>query len=187
LLFSKAKYQNYKILLLEIVINSLYYNPKITLQALESKGWTNLFFNEWFQLMGQFERLHDLKLSIVSLSSIFLLPFSELPNTIKEKLKAIFTTIMELILKFQVAEKEFLEKPDDVDNEGMIDDIDAKVFNDDEDVDFDISSIIAKIRNNQPVDDQDDNDDDLFQLEPDEEFSTPLDPIDPAVFFLWMF
>ncbi|PHH86294.1 hypothetical protein CDD83_10458 [Cordyceps sp. RAO-2017] len=58
----EVKIKSYKIHLMEMVINSIYYNPMLALQVLENKGWTNRFFSLWFGSMPSFSRVHDKKL-----------------------------------------------------------------------------------------------------------------------------
>src|SRR5213083_513245 len=41
---SELKVKSYRIHLMEMIINCIYYNPKLTLHLLEAKGWTNKFF-----------------------------------------------------------------------------------------------------------------------------------------------
>ncbi|KAL3955144.1 hypothetical protein ACCO45_010707 [Purpureocillium lilacinum] len=52
----EVKIKSYKIHLMEMVINSIHYNPMLTLQVLENKGWTNRFFSLWFGSMTSFSR-----------------------------------------------------------------------------------------------------------------------------------
>ena len=62
--------KSYKIHLMEMVINGIYYNPILALQMLESKGWTNKFFSLWFGSMDSFSRVHDKKLCICAIISL---------------------------------------------------------------------------------------------------------------------
>ena len=67
----------------EVVINTIYYNPRLAIQILESKGWTSNFFTTWFQNIDSFTRVHDLKLCILALCKLFQLPFEEIPIVIQ--------------------------------------------------------------------------------------------------------
>jgi len=80
---------------LEIVINCLYYNPRLTIQILESNNLTSYFFTSWFQNIEDFTRVHDLKLSILTLCKIFYIPFNEIPSSIQ----AGYSQAMGLVLK----------------------------------------------------------------------------------------
>lgn len=80
---AEAKTKSYRVHLLEMVINAVYYNPRLTLQVLESKGWTNKFFSAWFSNIDNFKRVHDKKLSIVAICSLLTLNASDVPASIQ--------------------------------------------------------------------------------------------------------
>lgn len=103
---STAQLPPFKVLLLEVFANSLLYNPLLTLNYVESQGWTAKLFGLWFQMLNEhFTRLHDIKLTILSMSSLLSVPFAQLPNSLKGELKNLVCTIMELIFKFTELEK----------------------------------------------------------------------------------
>src|SRR6266480_7026006 len=66
----EIKVKAYRVYLMEMVINCIYYNPATTLQILETHGWTNKFFSLWFSNIEHFNRVHDKKLSIVGIISL---------------------------------------------------------------------------------------------------------------------
>lgn len=75
--------KSYRIHLMEMVINSIYYNPLLSLQVLESKEWTNKFFSTWFSNMDMFNRVHDKKLCIVAISSLLTLRANDVPTSVQ--------------------------------------------------------------------------------------------------------
>lgn len=77
-----VKLKSYKIHLMEMVINAIYYNPVMTLQVLETKGWTNKFFSLWFGGMTSFSRVHDKKLCIVAISALLSLKGDQIPASV---------------------------------------------------------------------------------------------------------
>ncbi|KAI1449000.1 hypothetical protein ABKA04_007301 [Annulohypoxylon sp. FPYF3050] len=77
-----VKVKSYKIHLMEMVINAIYYNPMLTLAVLESKGWTNKFFSLWFMNMDYFSRVHDKKLCIVAIVSLLSLNADQIPASV---------------------------------------------------------------------------------------------------------
>lgn len=77
-----VKVKSYKIHLMEMVINAIYYNPVLTLAVLESKGWTNKFFSLWFMYMDYFTRVHDKKLCIVAIVSLLSLNADQIPASV---------------------------------------------------------------------------------------------------------
>ena len=80
---NEPKVKSYRIHLLEMVINAVYYNPLIALHVLESRGWTNKFFSSWFSNIESFKRVHDKKLSIVAISSLLTLDASQVPSSVQ--------------------------------------------------------------------------------------------------------
>ncbi|RCI13948.1 hypothetical protein L249_8181, partial [Ophiocordyceps polyrhachis-furcata BCC 54312] len=74
--------KSYKIHLMEMVINAIYYNPLLALQVLESKGWTNRFFSLWFGSMPIFSRVHDKKLCIVAISALLSVKHDQVPVSV---------------------------------------------------------------------------------------------------------
>ena len=81
---NELKVKSYRIHLMEMVINAIYYNPVITLHVLESNGWTNKFFSSWFSNIESFTRVHDKKLSIVAISSLLTLNANEVPTSVQQ-------------------------------------------------------------------------------------------------------
>ncbi|KAI2617124.1 ARM repeat-containing protein [Hypoxylon sp. NC1633] len=77
-----VKVKSYKIHLMEMVINAIYYNPILALAVLESKGWTNKFFSLWFSNMDHFSRVHDKKLCIVAIVSLLSLSADQIPPSV---------------------------------------------------------------------------------------------------------
>lgn len=78
----EVKVKSYKIHLMEMVINAIYYNPLLTLTVLEQKGWTNKFFSLWFGNMDHFTRVHDKKLCIVAIVALFSLNSDQIPQSV---------------------------------------------------------------------------------------------------------
>ena len=81
---NELKVKSYRIHLMEMVINAIYYNPVIALHILESNGWTNKFFSSWFSNIESFTRVHDKKLSIVAISSLLTLNATEVPSSVQQ-------------------------------------------------------------------------------------------------------
>ena len=81
---NELKVKSYRIHLMEMVINSIYYNPLLALQALETNGWTNKFFSSWFSNIESFSRVHDKKLSICAISALLTLKADEVPTSVQQ-------------------------------------------------------------------------------------------------------
>lgn len=81
---NELKVRSYRIHLLEMVINAIYYNPVIALRTLEANGWTNKFFSSWFSNIESFSRVHDKKLSIAAISSLLALRAEDIPTSVQQ-------------------------------------------------------------------------------------------------------
>ncbi|KAI4283002.1 MAG: hypothetical protein L6R38_002486 [Xanthoria sp. 2 TBL-2021] len=81
---NELKVKAYRVHLLEMVINAIYYNPVLALRQLEAHGWTNKFFSSWFSNIEGFSRVHDKKLSIVAISSLLTLRAEEIPTSVQQ-------------------------------------------------------------------------------------------------------
>ncbi|OBT50754.1 hypothetical protein VE04_07784 [Pseudogymnoascus sp. 24MN13] len=82
-----VKVKSYKIHLMEMVINAIYYNPVLALHVLEAKGWTNKFFSLWFGSIDAFSRVHDKTLAIAAIGIVRL--FQTLPAAAKIREEAL--------------------------------------------------------------------------------------------------
>jgi hypothetical protein len=83
LLSEEVKTKSYRIHLMEMIINAIYYNPRLALQVLESHDWTNKFFSAWFSSIESFKRVHDKKLAIVGIVSLLTLRPEEVPASVQ--------------------------------------------------------------------------------------------------------
>ncbi|KAM6524094.1 Nonsense-mediated mRNA decay protein 5, variant 3 [Fusarium solani] len=100
-----VKVKSYRIHLMEMVINSIYYNPLLTLQVLENKGWTNRFFSLWFGSMTSFTRVHDKKLCIVAISALLSLGHEQVPASVSVGWPRLLQGITELFRTLPAAQK----------------------------------------------------------------------------------
>ena len=73
----------YKLHLVELVINGIYYNPVMALQVLEQRGWTNKFFSIWFGSIDMFKRVHDKKLCIAAISALLTIRADHVPQSVQ--------------------------------------------------------------------------------------------------------
>jgi len=76
-----------KVALLTVVANTLYYNPIIVLNHLESRGVTQSLFQNWFSFLTQFKRRHEIKVTILGLSAILYVPLAQWPPSLQSELK----------------------------------------------------------------------------------------------------
>lgn len=55
----------------ELVITSMSYNPALTLAILDRHDWTQTFFAIWFKNLGKYTRVHDKKIILSAICSLF--------------------------------------------------------------------------------------------------------------------
>lgn len=75
--------KSYKIHLVEMVVNAIYYDPVLALRVLETRGWTNKFFSIWFGMIDTFRRVHDKKLCIAAISALLTIPAGQVPQSVQ--------------------------------------------------------------------------------------------------------
>ena len=102
---NEAKVKSYRIHLMEMVINSIYYNPLIALRALEVNGWTNKFFSSWFSNIESFSRVHDKKLSICAISALLTLKADEVPASVHQSWPRLLQGVVRLFQTLPTAFK----------------------------------------------------------------------------------
>jgi len=192
-----------KSLLVQVIANVFYYNPSLTLAMLHKLGVATEIFNLWFVMLQQvkksgkkvnFKREHDKKVCCLGLTSLIGLPANHIPA---EALERIFKATLELLVAYkeQVAESKRQNDAadDDVDEfdadeeENEEDEDDGEMGVDDEDRDEVNSLNIQKLvqaRGFQLHDEDDDDDDSDDDFSDDEELQTPIDEVDPFIFFV---
>lgn len=172
---------------MEIVLNCLYYSASMTLDHLKRQGWLNVFLNLLSKNLESFKRVHDLRLILLSLASIFHVSIESLPEEITSSLPSLLATFLSSVQAYPKAleEREKLKKEFEADElefnspahhkfdetedaEEAEEEIEEDfIENDDEDEDFDDEE-------DDEYDDWEDSDD----LEEDLFFESPLDSID---------
>ncbi|KAF8539741.1 armadillo-type protein [Trichophaea hybrida] len=104
-LTASCEIKSYRVHLMEMVINCIYYNPSATLQVLERQGWTNKFFSLWFSNIENFNRVHDKKLSIVAIVALIQLPPDQVPPSIQPGWTKLMSGIVSLFHTLPLAMK----------------------------------------------------------------------------------
>ncbi|VAH31490.1 unnamed protein product [Triticum turgidum subsp. durum] len=190
-----------KSLLVQVIANVFYYNPSLTLAMLHKLGVATEIFNLWFVMLQQvkksgkrvnFKREHDKKVCCLGLTSLIGLPANHIPA---EALERIFKATLELLVAYkeQVSKRQNAAAADDVDEfdadeeENEEDEDDGEMGVDDEDQDEVNSLNIQKLvqaRGFQLHDEDDDDDDSDDDFSDDEELQTPIDEVDPFIFFV---
>ncbi|GAU12054.1 hypothetical protein TSUD_00190 [Trifolium subterraneum] len=195
-----------KCLLMQVIADGLYYNATLTLSILHKLGVASEIFNLWFHMLQEvkksgvrsnFKREHGKKVCCLGLISLLALPADQLPG---EALGRVFRATLDLLVAYkdQVAEaakeEEEEEEEDDDDMNGFQSDdededdsgSDREMGADAEDGDEADSSKLIKLTDQaksfRPNNEDDDDSDDDFS--DDEELQSPIDEVDPFIFFV---
>ncbi|KAH1156543.1 hypothetical protein AAZX31_18G263200 [Glycine max] len=192
-----------KCLFMQVIADALYYNAALTLSILQKLGVASEIFHLWFHLLQQvkksgmranFKREHEKKVCCLGLTSLLALPADQLPA---EALGRVFRANLDLLVAYkeQVAEaakEEEAEDDDDMDGFQTDDeDEDGSGFDKEMGVDADdgedtdtitLRKLAEQAKSFRPHDDDDDDSDDDFS--DDEELQSPIDDVDPFVFFV---
>ncbi|XP_075512049.1 importin beta-like SAD2 [Primulina tabacum] len=192
-----------KSLLILVVADALYYNPSLALNILQKLNVATEVFNLWFQMLQQtkksgaranFKREQDKKVCCLGLTSLIPLPADRLPG---EALDRVFKSTLDLLVAYkdQVAEaaKEEEEEGDDDDDMKNFqtddddgDESDKEMGVDAEDADeadsLKLQKLAARAKAFRTTESDDEDSDDDFS--DDEELQSPIDDVDPFVFFV---
>ncbi|EME41164.1 hypothetical protein DOTSEDRAFT_176157 [Dothistroma septosporum NZE10] len=101
----ELKVKSYRIHLMEMVINAIYYNPRLALGVLEANNWTNKFFSLWFSSIDGFTRVHDKKLSIGAIAALLTLRTEEVPQSVQQGWPRLLQGIVRLFQTLPAAMK----------------------------------------------------------------------------------
>ncbi|CAI8592099.1 unnamed protein product [Vicia faba] len=192
-----------KCLFMQLIADALYYNAALTLSILQKLGVASEFFHLWFHLLGQvkksglranFKREHEKKVCCLGLISLLALPADQLPG---EALGRVFRATLDLLIAYkdQVAEaakEEEAEDDDDMDGFQTDDEdedgngFDKEMGVDGEDPDeadnITLRKLAEQAKSFRPADDDDDDSDEDYS--DDEELQSPIDEVDPFIFFV---
>ncbi|EON65354.1 hypothetical protein W97_04592 [Coniosporium apollinis CBS 100218] len=192
----ELKVKSYRIHLMEMVINCIYYNPILALHVLESNGWTNKFFSMWFSNIDSFTRVHDKKLSIAAITSLLVLQAQDVPVSVQQGWPRLLQGIVRLFQTLPAAMKnrEEAKKEEDFSITGDYDDEDEEEewegdpgwTNEDGDEVGDVkdeSAAYLEFLNEEAQKFTTISDDDDDELEEESLLETPLDRLEPYGLF----
>ncbi|BAT83118.1 hypothetical protein LR48_Vigan03g009000 [Vigna angularis] len=192
-----------KCLFMQVIADALYYNAALTLSILQKLGVASEIFHLLFLLLQQvkksgmranFKREHEKKVCCLGLTSLLALRSDQLPA---EALGRVFRATLDLLVAYkdQVAEaakEEQAEDDDDMDGFQTDDeDEDGSGFDKEMGVDADdgddadtitLRKLAEQAKSFRPNDEDDDDSDDDYS--DDEELQSPIDEVDPFVFFV---
>jgi hypothetical protein len=191
----EPKVKSLRIHLMEVIINSIYYNPALALHVLESNGWTNKFFSLWFSSIDNFTRVHDKKLCISAICALLTLNAQSVPVSVQQGWPRLLQGVVRLFQTLPAALKnreeakrednfDFAnEYEDDEEDEEWEQEADWNNEADEEEI-KDESAAYLEFLNEEAqkfggVDDDDDDD----ELEEESLLETPLDKVEPYAMF----
>lgn len=193
--------KSYKLHLMEMVINAIYYNPAVTLQVLEQHKWTNEFFSLWFSNIEMFSRVHDKKLSIVAISALLHLQPQQIPASIQpgwhrllQGAVCLFETLPLALKNREEISREGLSLDDDLQSDDGNDwEAEAEWNDEEKDDETDVqdegtayleflNQESAKIKLENQIED-DESEDYAEDLEEESMLESPLDNVEPYVIF----
>lgn len=209
----RTKKSYLKCLLMQVIADALYYNATLTLSILQKLGVASEIFNLWFHMLKEvkksgvlanFKREHDKKVCCIGLTSLLALPADQLPG---EALGRVFRATLELLVAYkdqiaEAAKQEEVEADDDMDGFQTDDEdedgngFDREMGIDAEDGDEADSGKLGKLSkqatsftpNDEDEDDGgldlDSDDDSDYDSDDDEGLQSPIDVVDPFVFFV---
>lgn len=120
LIEQKNPVKSLKIHLLEMIINTIYYNPGLSLAYLEQHGWTNKFFSLWFGNIELFRRVHDKKLCVAAISALLTIRAENVPQSVQTGWPRLLTGATYMFKTLPAAEKH-REETQKNENEGGFD------------------------------------------------------------------
>uniref|UniRef100_A0A6B2KX71 Importin N-terminal domain-containing protein n=1 Tax=Arcella intermedia TaxID=1963864 RepID=A0A6B2KX71_9EUKA len=196
--------------LLELLANTLYYNPLLALKTLEKHNAITDVFNCFISSLQHFKRRHEIKVVILGLSAILYVPLAQWPSTLRPFAKSMVVLSMNLCKKYANFKTHQAHSDSPSEESGMED----EEFDEDSDLDpealglttEEFKSIKKDLENlNRPYGDDEDVAPDvmsgaimnkLAELYADEEsedsveegdFSSKIDEVDELLFFLQAF
>jgi hypothetical protein len=187
----KIKTTAFRVHCIEIVLNALYYNPLVTVPLLERANWTLPFVTFWLQNLDSFRRVHDKKLSILTLCALLEMPAAQIPPSLQQLMPQLFDSVLKIFITYPAA-LELRESQESDDEEQEYERYREHIEEDEDDFVSEehgatLESLAADAAEFRPEYD-DDSDDEVWGvddfLEEDVCFMTVLDPIDAYVRFM---
>ena len=190
--FDAIKTTSYKVQCIEIVVNCIYNNPIVALSYLDSRQALLSFFGLWKNNLGNFKRVHDKRLAILTICKLIWIDFRGIDRM------ELLACLVSLFDGYKEALEE-RERMDAMYNGGESEDDDEydEMESDNEDSDFEddvqddddeyLKYLKESAANRANEDDEEDDDDEdewgVSGLEEDPYFVTILDKIDPHIVF----
>lgn len=184
-----------RIAVYQVLASALYYNPVIELAELEKRQVTTQVFTKWMTDAEGFDRWLPRKLTVLGLSSIMMIPTTDLPPVMSQAVPSLMDAACKIAIALKTElkggkpahdQEQKLDENGDGDEDG-IGDVDHG-FGEDEDVTNEVDESYRKAL--QGVTSWDDDmakfllggDWDMENEDVDEDFTSPLDQVDELLF-----
>lgn len=180
-----------RISLFIVIAAALYYNPQLELAELEKRGVTLQVFLQWLKDSEEMERWLPRKITVVGLCCVLQMPTPTLPVAVGNLIPQLVATVTSLTGKIE----EDANKQDEQDDIGGDDDYDVHDIGADDFEGFDEDQDVHDVNDDAYLDalknfsGQDDvarfliGDAWLDEDDEDDEFISPLDDIDTAIYY----
>ncbi|KAH6912647.1 armadillo-type protein [Coprinopsis sp. MPI-PUGE-AT-0042] len=211
-IIDKTETSHLRLANLEVLINAVLYNPSASLMLMEraSAGAARTFFDRWFASITasdtKMPRVHDKKLSILTLAALMEMPAESVPEGLREGWPGIvggalklFKDLPKAIERRQNLQAAFQEEDEDDESYGErllnLNDEEGDVWDDESAYLELLANEGARLRNKQNraegdgmegaevEGDDDDSDDDDEEIEEELGYLSPIDGVDPYVTF----
>ncbi|KAJ7578155.1 armadillo-type protein [Mycena floridula] len=201
----KAETRALRLANLEVLINAVLYNPSAALHIMETRpGAGRLFFDKWFTAIKSADalpRVHDKKLTIVTLCALMEMPPNAIPETLQSGWAGLLAGVLTIFTELPKAIAARKELEDSLSEEEEDDEVDENMLNlndDDEDVWDDETAYLellasegARLReksenavSSAEVDeDSDEEDSDESDIDEELGYISPLDTVNPYISF----
>ncbi|TFK27591.1 ARM repeat-containing protein [Coprinopsis marcescibilis] len=200
-LLDKTETAGLRLANLEVLINAVLYNPSAALHLMGAAN-ARIFFDRWFAEINaetRLPRVHDKKLSILTLAALLELPEASIPEALRAGWPGIvagalrlFKDLPKAIERRKALEAEFQEESDDEESYGErllnLNDEEGDVWDDESAYLEMLANEGARLREkqNRPVDgalDEEDSDDEEEEIEEELGYISPIDSVDPYITF----
>ncbi|KAJ7069358.1 armadillo-type protein [Mycena amicta] len=185
---------------LEVLINSVLYNPAATLHIMEATqaGAARVFFDKWFATVAdhaKMPRVHDKKLAIVAMCALLEMTPDQVPDTVKDGWPGIVGGALKIFKDLPAAieaRKSLEELEDDDDDDDVLEEKVLNMNEDDEDVWDEDSAYLemlanegARLREKSERQEagEDDSDSDDDEISEELGYFSALDAVDPYISF----
>eukprot|EP00834_Sanchytrium_tribonematis_P002641 NODE_86_length_22075_cov_1.190253.p1 type:complete len:884 gc:universal NODE_86_length_22075_cov_1.190253:4274-6925(+) len=97
----QIQHNEYRLALIEIVLNCIYYNPQISLTILDQKNCATTIFGFMVNQSESFKKLHDKKLLILSSCTILTSPLESIPPNLRVEIPKLLGFVTNRLQNYQ--------------------------------------------------------------------------------------